>query len=238
MKIAIPVTSDAKDTAVSDIFGRTAMFMIYDTETDASIYIRERGRSQLGAASGRPRRLLTTKRAFCSLPQLRNAAKVLAVSGIKLYKTQPGLSAQENLERFKQGELETLTRFTKGSTGTEGERQNHCGISAEKAAPAKTFIAVNLVVAPPPPTSIVTREEPNGHLFKPAIKTQVVVNVPVPRADPAKCIECRLCVDFCAFHALAWTGGEPFSCSTHATSRRVRDAVPGPGPEGNRACHR
>jgi MinD superfamily P-loop ATPase len=79
-----------------------------------------------------------------------------------------------------------------------------------KGGTGKTFIAVNLACVAAPATYIdCDAEEPNGHLFfKPAIKTQVVVNVPVPRVDPAKCIECRLCVDFCAFHALAWTGGE------------------------------
>ncbi|MGI5832653.1 MAG: NifB/NifX family molybdenum-iron cluster-binding protein [Thermoguttaceae bacterium] len=116
MKIAIPVTSDAKDTAVSDIFGRTAMFMIYDTETDASIYIRNEAALSSGGAGIRAAQAVVDNEAGVLLtPQLgSNAAKVLQAAGIKLYKTQPGLSAQENLERFKQGELETLDQIHEG----------------------------------------------------------------------------------------------------------------------------
>lgn len=79
-----------------------------------------------------------------------------------------------------------------------------------KGGTGKTFISVNLACAAAPATYIdCDAEEPNGHLFfQPAIKTQEAVNVPVPRVDPAKCIKCRQCVDFCAYHALAWTGRE------------------------------
>ena len=50
MKIAIPVVSDVKDTAVSDTFGRAAMFMVYDTEADASIYIQNKAALSSGGA--------------------------------------------------------------------------------------------------------------------------------------------------------------------------------------------
>lgn len=116
MKIAIPVVSDVKDTAVSDTFGRAAMFMVYDTEADASIYIQNKAALSSGGAGIQAAQTVVDSEVSVLLtPQLgSNAAKVLKAAGIRLYKAQPGLSARENLERFTQGKLEALEQIHEG----------------------------------------------------------------------------------------------------------------------------
>ena len=53
-------------------------------------------------------------------------------------------------------------------------------------------------------------EEPNGHLFfKPEAAEEETVAVKIPQIDAALCTACRKCVEFCAFHALAFTGNHP-----------------------------
>lgn len=79
-----------------------------------------------------------------------------------------------------------------------------------KGGTGKTLISVNLACAAGSSVYMdCDAEEPNGHLFfKPRDVSSQKVYVPVPQVDPALCDGCRECVDFCAFHALAWAGGK------------------------------
>ncbi len=79
-----------------------------------------------------------------------------------------------------------------------------------KGGTGKTFVSVNLAGVSSPTTYVdCDAEEPNGHLFfKPQVLRVRKVEVPLPRVDPALCDGCRKCVDFCAYHALAWADGE------------------------------
>ena len=83
-------------------------------------------------------------------------------------------------------------------------------ILSGKGGTGKTFVSVNLASVSAPSTYIdCDAEEPNGHLFfKPQIRRVQEVTVPLPRVDLGLCDGCRKCVDFCAFHALAWANGE------------------------------
>ena len=78
-----------------------------------------------------------------------------------------------------------------------------------KGGTGKTLVSVNLACVSAPSTYVdCDAEEPNGHLyFKPQLLHVQKVDVPLPRVDPARCEGCRKCVDFCAFHALAWANG-------------------------------
>lgn len=77
-----------------------------------------------------------------------------------------------------------------------------------KGGTGKTLTAVNLAAAAGEAVYIdCDVEEPNGHLFfKPAELVTEQVPVRVPVVDPVLCDGCRLCVDFCRFHALAMVG--------------------------------
>ncbi|NLA53358.1 MAG: ATPase [Clostridiales bacterium] len=74
-----------------------------------------------------------------------------------------------------------------------------------KGGTGKTLISVNLASVAEHALYIdCDVEEPNGHLFfKPENIQEKPVSVLVPRVDPALCKRCRVCVDFCAFNALA-----------------------------------
>lgn len=94
----------------------------------------------------------------------------------------------------------------KGITGTEVMGARKVAVLSGKGGTGKTFLSVNLASLASPSTYIdCDAEEPNGHLFfKPLWERVQKVTVPLPRVDPSLCDGCRACVEFCAFHALAW----------------------------------
>ncbi|MFA7032534.1 MAG: ATP-binding protein [Bacilli bacterium] len=78
-------------------------------------------------------------------------------------------------------------------------------ILSGKGGTGKTFVSVNLA-------SIILNslyvdcdiEEPDGHLFlHPLNLTENSVNVKIPHIDNTLCNDCRKCVEFCHFNALA-----------------------------------
>lgn len=81
-------------------------------------------------------------------------------------------------------------------------------ILSGKGGTGKTLLSVNLAAAAKESVYVdCDVEEPNGALyFKPLnISTENIYSI-IPKVDPAKCIGCRKCVDFCEFNALAHTG--------------------------------
>lgn len=94
----------------------------------------------------------------------------------------------------------------RGFTGTDRMEKKTIAVLSGKGGTGKTFLSVNLACAAQPSLYIdCDAEEPNGHLFlKPDWENTREVKIPLPRVDPALCDGCRECVDFCAFHALAW----------------------------------
>lgn len=85
-------------------------------------------------------------------------------------------------------------------------------VASGKGGTGKTLVAVNLALALAG-EGIEVRlidcdvEEPNDHLFlRPDIRFSERVELMVPRFDPGKCDLCRVCVDFCAYNALAVAG--------------------------------
>ncbi|MDD4716231.1 MAG: ATP-binding protein [Oscillospiraceae bacterium] len=80
-----------------------------------------------------------------------------------------------------------------------------------KGGTGKTLVSVNLAAAAGDAVYLdCDVEEPNGHLFfKPEAATEEPVAVKIPQIDANFCTGCRKCVEFCAFHALAFTGNRP-----------------------------
>lgn len=80
-----------------------------------------------------------------------------------------------------------------------------------KGGTGKTFVSINLASAIPNCAYIdCDVEEPNGHLFfKPENITANTVCVKLPQAIMEKCNQCRKCVDFCHFNALAFVKNKP-----------------------------
>ncbi|MEA4932860.1 MAG: ATP-binding protein [Lawsonibacter sp.] len=80
-----------------------------------------------------------------------------------------------------------------------------------KGGTGKTLVSVNLASAASAAAYFdCDVEEPNGHLFfKPVIFSEEAVTVKVPEINADCCTGCRKCVDFCAFHALAFVENRP-----------------------------
>lgn len=80
-----------------------------------------------------------------------------------------------------------------------------------KGGTGKTLVSVNLAAVASESVYVdCDVEEPNGHLFfKPTILGKEPVTVKVPQINADCCTGCRKCVDFCAFHALAFVGNKP-----------------------------
>ena len=80
-----------------------------------------------------------------------------------------------------------------------------------KGGTGKTLLSVNLAAVAPESVYLdCDVEEPNGHLFfKPEMQAEESVTVLIPEIDEKRCTGCRECVDFCAFHALAFVGSHP-----------------------------
>ncbi len=81
-----------------------------------------------------------------------------------------------------------------------------------KGGTGKTFVSVNLASAISKSLYVdCDVEAPNGGLFfsemTPQLKEQTV-NVKVPQINANKCNQCRTCIDFCHFHALAMIGNQ------------------------------
>jgi MinD superfamily P-loop ATPase len=80
-----------------------------------------------------------------------------------------------------------------------------------KGGTGKTLVSVNLAAAANEAVYLdCDVEEPNGHLFfKPEVSDEETVTVKIPKIDGNRCTGCRKCVEFCAFHALAFVGDRP-----------------------------
>ena len=79
-----------------------------------------------------------------------------------------------------------------------------------KGGTGKTTLAVAMALASPQAVLLdCDVEEPNVHLFMPGVESRrQVVETAVPRIDMALCDQCRVCVDFCQFNALAVFPGQ------------------------------
>lgn len=77
-----------------------------------------------------------------------------------------------------------------------------------KGGTGKTLVSVNLAYSAMDSSYIdCDVEEPNGYLyFKPKNVEIKEIKVQIPEVDQEKCINCKKCVEFCNFNALAHTG--------------------------------
>ena len=118
MKIAMPVNDKSMEASISDTFGRTRYFLIYDTENKESIYVdNSAAASQSGAGIKAAQVVVDHKAEVLLKPQCgENAAKVLQPGNIKIYKTQY-VAAVDNIEAFQKGELSLIEKIHGGFHG-------------------------------------------------------------------------------------------------------------------------
>ena len=112
MKIAIPVEDN--QTEICPSFGRTSMFLIYDTETKEKKYLDNSGIAMQGGAGIKAAQVIVDEKAEVLL-----APRCGENAAIKLYQSE-GLSVDDNLQAFQQGALQELTDIHPGFHGHGG----------------------------------------------------------------------------------------------------------------------
>lgn len=123
MKLAIPVNDKSIEASVSDTFGRTSYFLIYDTVTHESAFVDNSAVNSQGGAGIKAAQVVVDYKVEALLtPQCgENAAKVLQSSKIKIYKTQYIL-AKDNIAAFDKGELSLIKEIHSGFHSDHGKK--------------------------------------------------------------------------------------------------------------------
>jgi predicted Fe-Mo cluster-binding NifX family protein len=121
MKVAIPVNERSMETNISQSFGRTPYFLIYDTETQDSIFIDNAAAvSQGGAGIKAAQAVVDSKADALITPRCgQNAAYVIKAANICIYKSLCD-SIQENIQSLNHGKLPILKEIHEGFHGRGG----------------------------------------------------------------------------------------------------------------------
>lgn len=116
MKIIFPADENKKNICVS--FGRTPLFMLYDTETGKEEFIVNPGAEAESGAGIKAAQAVCDSgaEALITVRCGENAAEVFNAAGIKIYKSE-GTDIALNIEKFKNNGLEVLTHFHAGYHG-------------------------------------------------------------------------------------------------------------------------
>ena len=106
MKIAIPVDEKRLESNVCVSFGRTPYFLIYESDTEDSVFLKNSAVTSTGGAGIKAAQMVVDQQVNVILtPRLgENAANILNAAEIKIYKTIPG-SAKANIDAFLAGNL-------------------------------------------------------------------------------------------------------------------------------------
>ncbi len=121
MKIAIPVDEKSMGTNVCVSFGRAPHFLIYDTETQESLFLDNSAAASTGGAGIKAAQTIVDNEAHALLtPRCgQNAAEVLKSADIKMFKTTSA-SVKDNIDAFLAGKLPVLDEFHAGFHGHRG----------------------------------------------------------------------------------------------------------------------
>jgi predicted Fe-Mo cluster-binding NifX family protein len=123
MKLAMPVNDKSIEASISDTFGRTSYFLIYDTETQESVFVDNSAANSQGGAGIKAAQIVVDYEAEALLtPQCgENAAKVLRPGNIKIYKTKC-ISIKDTIAAFNKGELSLIEQIHSGFHTGNGEK--------------------------------------------------------------------------------------------------------------------
>lgn len=109
MKVAIPTEEKRLDANVCTAFGRAPVFLIYDTDTEAEVYLDNPAQRTQGGAGVQAGQIIADERvdAVIAWRLGRNAADVMQAAGIKTLGARNG-SLQANIQAMLDDELEIL----------------------------------------------------------------------------------------------------------------------------------
>jgi C_GCAxxG_C_C family probable redox protein len=115
MKVIIPVETCSIQAPVCPSFGRSPFFACCDTETGSSEFLTNSAAESQGGAGIQAAQFITDSGAGVLITYRcgKNAADVLQAAGIQILKAHDG-SAEENIAKYKSGELSPLTQIHAG----------------------------------------------------------------------------------------------------------------------------
>lgn len=113
MRIAVPANEDKKTVCIS--YGRAPFFMIEDTEKGSREFeINPGAEAEGGAGIKAAQKLLDLEADVLLTPRCgENAVEVLRQGKVEIYKTTSD-NLDDEIAKYKNGELETLTEVHKG----------------------------------------------------------------------------------------------------------------------------
>ena len=122
MRIVIPVDDQSMESSVCISFGRTPYFLIYDTDTKASVFLDNSAAASQGGAGIKVAQTVADSQvdALITLRCGENAAKVIHAANVKIYKTINN-SIKDNIAAFEEEKLSLLDEIHAGFHGHGGE---------------------------------------------------------------------------------------------------------------------
>lgn len=115
MKLIIPVETQSLNAPVCPSFGRTPLFVLFDTESGEHEFLTNCAAESEGGAGIKAAQFIVDSGTETLITYRcgENAAQVLNAAGIKMYKAQDG-SVEDNITKFKSGALSPLTEIHAG----------------------------------------------------------------------------------------------------------------------------
>lgn len=109
MKVIVPLENKLIESPVCQSFGRTPLFVLVDTESDAVEYLDNSAAASQGGAGIKAAQMIVDSGASAVITFRlgQNAADVLNAANIEIYKAQDG-TVNENIEKFKETKLSLL----------------------------------------------------------------------------------------------------------------------------------
>ncbi len=115
MKLIIPVESKSLKAPVCPSFGRTPLFVLFDTENKSHEFLDNGAAASQGGAGIKAAQMLVDSGATALITYRcgENAAEVLNAANIKMYKAEDG-SVEENIAKYKEEKLSLLLEIHPG----------------------------------------------------------------------------------------------------------------------------
>lgn len=115
MKLIIPVETKSLDASICPSFGRTPLFVLFDTESGQHEFLDNSAAASQGGAGIKAAQMLVDSgaKALITYRCGENAAEVLNAADIKIYKAQDG-SVEENIAKYREEKLSLLTEIHAG----------------------------------------------------------------------------------------------------------------------------
>jgi len=115
MKLIVPVETKSLETPVCPSFGRTPLFLLFDTESGEHEFLDNGAAASQGGAGIKAAQMLVDNGATVLITYRcgENAAEVLKAANIKMYKAQDG-SAYDNIAKYKEEKLVLLEEIHPG----------------------------------------------------------------------------------------------------------------------------